>query len=471
MPMPTRRGLVRDGVVYTVALALQRGFVFLLIPVATRILGPEEFGVVTAALVVSNVLSSIFTLGFNIAIVRLYFDEPPDQERTEWAMLIRAQLLLGFALAGIAWILGPFWSQIYQGVPWAGPLQAAVILALAQASQATTLGVLRAARRVHAFVAVVVVQVVVGGVLAIVLAHRSGATGLVAGMAAGTGLAALLGVVLTYHRPQWSRPAFRAALLLAAPFVAHQLASWALSLSDRVLVERFMGLDSLASYQIAYAMAIIPMLLTDAVQTAWLPHFYALDAATKRAIPGRLMVKATVTVAALSGVIVLFAPALFRILAPADFGYPVTVVALVVSATFVRASYVLVFATLSDEKDSRSIALASTLGALANVGLNLLLIPAWGLNGAAATTLLAYAIMSWVALRRAERVVGSLHVVRLTLLWAVGVGVMLLLSELPTDSLGWIARSVIATAVVVGAITTARRAWRDQFSVIAPAAP
>jgi O-antigen/teichoic acid export membrane protein len=145
-------------------------------------------------------------------------------------------------------------------------------------------------------------------------------------------------------------------------------------------------------------------------------------------------------------------------------------VPLVVSATFVRASYLLAFAVLSDAKHSHSIAVASGLGAALNVLLNLWLIPAWGLTGAAATTLVAYGVMSLVALRRSERIVGeSLHIGRLVQVWLVAVGVMLLLSALPTDAIGWTARGLLALIVGFAALVALIRTRTRYVTVMAQA--
>lgn len=443
MAAVAERGLVRDGLVYAVGLTLRGGLSLLVLPAATRILGPRELGIATAALVVASVLSIVFTLGCNFAILRVYFDEPDDAARTEWAMLLRAQLLLGAALAGVTWLLGPLWSGMYEGVAWSGALQLAVFLGFAQAAQTTSLSVLRAARRVYAFVSVVLAQVVVGGTLAVLLAERNGPAGLVGGLAVGASVGALLGLVLTYRRPAWSWVSLRAGLALALPFAAVMLSGWVFGLSDRVLIERFLGLASLGTYHVAYALAIVPILLTDALHTAWLPHFYRLDAGTKRALPERLATRVTVAVAAVAAGVVLLAPAIGALLAPPDLDVPVTVVALVVSATFVRASYLIAFAVLSDAKESRSIARASSLGAVVNVALNLWLIPVWGLTGAAMTTLVAYGVISIVALRRTETVIGyQLNLARLVQVWTGAVVVMLVLSVLPTDPAGLMVRGM-----------------------------
>ncbi|MGH2651652.1 MAG: polysaccharide biosynthesis C-terminal domain-containing protein, partial [Actinomycetota bacterium] len=238
----------------------------------------------------------------------------------------------------------------------------------------------------------------------------------------------------------------------------------------RVLIERFLGLPDLASYHLAYALASLPILMTDAVQAAWLPHFYGLAPAEKRELTGRLAPAVTRTVVAVAAAVVLLAPAAGRALAPPDFDFPITVVALVVSVTFVRASYLLAFAVVSDKKESGSIARASALGALANIGLNLWLIPVWGLTGAAVSTLLGYTLMSIALARRAERVSGrSLDLASLSRLWFVGAGFMLVLAAVPAavpaGPPGWVARVLLAIPVAASVWVSARR-LREEYATV-----
>lgn len=424
-------GLVRDSLVYAGGLALQRGLSVLVLPAATRILEPAELGVASASLAVAGVLSMVFSFGFNYGIVRLYYDEPADAERTEWAALLRVQLLAAAGLAGAAWLLGPAWSGMFENVPWSRPLQAAVLLAVLQSAQSTTLGVLRAGRRIGAFSAVVVAQVGLGATLAIALAHRHGAGGLIEGLAAGAAAGAVVGTILTWRRPKWSLTAVRAGLLFSAPFVAHMLSSWVLSLSDRVLIERFLDLERLGEYHLAYAVASLPILVTDAVQAAWLPRYYGLPDDEKRDLPVRVAPVATLVVVGVAAGVVALAPAIERLVAPPTFDFPLVVVALVVSMTFVRTPYLLGFAVLSDTRQGPAIARASALAAAVNLALNLWFIPVWGLTGAAASTLIAYAVMSLVVVNRAERTLGrSFDVGRLVAVWAAGVALVLALAHL-----------------------------------------
>lgn len=468
MPTPVRRGLVRDTLVYAGGIGLQRGLSILVLPAATRALDPAQVGVAGAALAVAGLFSIVLGLGFSFAVVRLYYDEgPSDPDRSRWAMLLRVQLLVALALAALAWATGPIWSGIFDDVPWGGALKAAVVLALAQAAQSSALGILRAARRVGAFALVVVAQVGVGGVAAIALAQRDGAAGLVAGLALGSVVAAGLGLILTYERAAWSRSALRGGLALSLPFVAHMLAMWVMSLSDRVLIERFLGLEDVASYHLAYALASLPVLATDALQSAWVPHFYGLPTEEKRSLPSRVAHPATVSAIAVAAAVVLLAPIGARVLAPEDFTVPMVVVALVIATTFVRVSYLLGFAALSDAKDSRSIARGSAAGATLNVAVNLVAIPAWGVEGAAASTLVAFAATSLVVLHRARTRAGTPIPGRsLVSAWVGGTVLMLALSAIPTSPFGWVVRALaLAATVGVGARSLRRMANRSRAVV------
>lgn len=449
--MPTRdgRGLAGESLVYAIGLSLQRGLSVLVLPIATRVLAPDEVGVAAVALAVAGLLTIVLGLGFGSAVVRLFLDEADDGGPAHWAMLVWIQVALAAAIAALVWASGPLWSDAFSGVGWAGALQAAIVLSLAQAVQATLLGVLRAARRIAAFSSVVVVQVVLGALAAWALMVRYDAAGLVGGLALGALAAAVVAAALTSRRPAWSWPRVRAGLLFSVPLVAHLLATWVMNLSDRLLIERFIDLDALASYSVAYAIGNLPILLTDGVQSAWVPRFYGLDPEVKRSLPARLTLPVTLVVVAAAAAVMVVAPVGARILAPADFDVPLVVTALVVAATFVRAAYLIAFGVLSDVRDSRSVARASMAGATLNIGANLVVIPLWGLNGAAATTLAGFALMSVLAVRRAERHTGAaVGLANLALVWLAGSAVMLALAALPTTVLGWALRAIVALVAV-----------------------
>jgi hypothetical protein len=104
-------GPVRDGLVYGVGLALQRGLAFLLLPAATRILGPHDFGVASAAIDYepraghSKCHPWRDTKSYLTQIVRMVLSYNPLRIFMPIALLLGA---IGFAKLGYDWATRDF---------------------------------------------------------------------------------------------------------------------------------------------------------------------------------------------------------------------------------------------------------------------------------------------------------------------------------------------------------------------------
>ncbi len=459
MSHPPRSRLLADSTLYLAGNIAQRGLPFLILPFATRALGPSEFGSAALALAVANVLSMLFAGGLNFAIVRLFYDEPTTAARTEWALLVRVAMISTAVLAGIAWLAGPLWSDLFDDVGWGAELQLAVILAAAMAIQNTCQGVLRAQRRSGLFTVVSVAQLAVGAPVALWLAHHEGAPGYVGGFAAGAATAALVAVIATYRKPAWRWNAVLPAIALSLPFLFHWLSGWVLNLSDRIFIERYRPLSELGQYQVAYTAASALSLVLDSAQAAWAPHYFGdLDGRQKRDVPAAVVMHATVGVGALALILVALGPAVMAVAAPDAFGYPSLVIALVAAVAVVRVPYLMAAAVVFDAKRSRPIAAASAAAAALNLGLVLGFVPRWGINAAAAATLSAYALQALLVDRAAARLLGTRLVrPRLIACWVGGVAAAVGLSAAPRSALGWVLRVAVAGVAIAIAWTAFRR--------------
>jgi O-antigen/teichoic acid export membrane protein len=115
------------GLVYVAGTVVQSGLGLLLLPVVTRVLGVEEYGLAGTAAAVAVLLSIVYGLGISYSIIRFYYDDPARASRAGWGALLRAQLLIGAALAAITFATGPLWASAFEDFGWNGALQAAVV--------------------------------------------------------------------------------------------------------------------------------------------------------------------------------------------------------------------------------------------------------------------------------------------------------------------------------------------------------
>ena len=66
--------LVKNSIVYTIGLILPQAVGFLLLPIITRYLTPEDYGIVSSVGVLGTILAIFLTLAVDTSIYRLYYD-------------------------------------------------------------------------------------------------------------------------------------------------------------------------------------------------------------------------------------------------------------------------------------------------------------------------------------------------------------------------------------------------------------
>lgn len=228
-----------------------------LLAVLARLLTPEEFGVVTAALVVIG-LSDIFSqLGLGPALVQRRELEPRHLETA-----FTASTLLGFLLGALVWILSPVAAR-FMAVPAALPvLQALAWLFPIQGFGVVSESLMRRELRFRRLANIEVAALAIAyGPVAVILARAGwGVWALVAATLARSGLRTLLLMVDT--RPRlgrvWEWRAFRELFYFGSGFTVAQVANYAALQGDNVVVSRLLGAVALGLYGRAYQLMAAP---------------------------------------------------------------------------------------------------------------------------------------------------------------------------------------------------------------------
>lgn len=393
MTAPTRFAVT--GGSYAGGVGLQIVVQALSLPVLTRLLEPSEYGAVATALVIGNLLAVMVDLGLSRAVTRAWFRGPdgPDEAK--------ALVVLGLLLVGAASLTAAVTAGVWGA--WADDLvllRVAVLLAAAMAARNLLLGLLRAQGRARSYLLVMVLSTSGAQLLGLAAAAAGkSAFSYVCGLAAGSALAALLGLALV--RPRL-RPLRRRALwawgtrfgLLLVP---GELAAVAIWFSDRLVVERLLGLEAVGRYQVAYTLGSVLLMLAMGVSQAWGPLIYAAEPDHRTRVAQEtgapLLTLGSLAAAALAlaapPVLVVAVPASYR---PEGLAAVTAVVALCVLPLLAQqgAAHLLTAA-----ERTGWLAAGAVGAAIANLLLTLLLVPALGLLGAAVATLLAYVL--WAA--------------------------------------------------------------------------
>jgi O-antigen/teichoic acid export membrane protein len=427
-------GLFGRDSIYMIMWVLQLVGAAVVTPFVTRLVAPNQFGVISSANALMQVIFACASCGMGVAIQRRYVgaDGP-----------LMAARLLTLSFGVVATVSAAAFGS---SVLWIGALgleteKSTALLSVAWAGvsaiTASLLAYLRSQDRLGPFGAVSLLQSVVAEALSLVLVATLADTALafVAGQVAAQVLATVLGLV--YVRPRLLRRRDRAlalsTLAFAVPLLPATLGTFVLNAADRLMLQSFLDAEAVARYQIAYNIGSLPMLVLGALHSAWLPRFFQVaDGEQREAVLAQSSAALFRLLPPVMLGLTLGSPVLLRLWAPASFKPEdlVSVTAVIIVTATAYTGQLAASRSLLARGKSRLIAVSTVCAALANIGLNLVLIPQGGPMGAAVATAVSYGLLWLTLLVPTCRGGGTIHARELSVCAVVAV-ITLLIAATP----------------------------------------
>ncbi len=482
------RGLTRDSFIYGVGGLVSRFLAVLMLPLYTSYISPGDYGRIEILMAAMAVAVTLLRGGANYGFIRFYFleKEPGYRRRLVrtvfWAQMAYSTLGLVLCIVLAHDIAGWF------GVTRDGPnLQgsgarlviATGVLLWANVNYAQMTNLFRAERRSVAFSIATLANIAITVPLTVILVvvYKEGPLGIIVGNLSGT--LVLYVVLLAYRREQlglqFDPKLLRALNRFGFPLMGAALALWVTNFGDRLMLSKLVHnvnrLNEVGQYSLANKISGAMVLLFTAFQIAWPAFAYSIEdeKEAKRAysfVLTYLMFIAAWVALALS----LFAPWIVRTLAqkhgywPADKAIP----ALAYSSVFYAGFTVVTIAT-GRTRQTQFNWVAAALAAALNFGLNLWLIPAYGMLGAAYATLAAYALLMAVRTWNAQRMYPVAYQWRRVTVLLLAAGGLTLCGELLPRSLPLAFGLTLAYPLALGLLGFYLPAERQRLRRLLPA--
>ena len=244
------------------------------------------------------------------------------------------------------------------------------------------------------------------GILAVVVFDR-GVTGVFIGLIVGNALAAAYGaVVVRSTLPDDSRAAELGTMLAyGLPLVPAAFALWALALVDRIMLSKLGSLSDVGQYAVANRVSNVLLLAVTGFVLAFGPYvfsIYARDPELEKQVRGKTLTYLIICLTAAALALTLFAQELISIVAPA-FDDAYKAVGLLTFSVVAFGVSTVVMAGISIVRRTKVLALLAVVAAAINIGLNFVLIPPFGMVGAAVATAVAYAVLAALNFQVAQR--------------------------------------------------------------------
>ncbi len=386
------RRLSGDSLIYGGGQALAKAVNLLLVPVLTRVLLPQQFGVNELVVAYSQSLVLVLVFGMDGALVRFLYEQDDAAARVRMVSSSLAQRLgSGLAAAAVLWLAAvPVAEHALGGAVYAKYVRIGAVTLPFTLLTLFWSDVLRVTFQPAKFAALQVVQTVAiaAVTLYLVLVRDLGVAGVLYGRLAGDGLAALLGAVLGRH---YTRGGFDRALLVrmlryGAPLVPVAFAYGVIGFVDRYTLQHAASLDAVGIYGVAMRFFAVVTMGVSAFQLAFMP--FAFAKVREPGAPAVIVRIASLYVAVAAWAALaagLFAPEAVRLLAgPGYAGAARPALWLGFAAVAQGAYYVAALGV--------SLALTAGASALAAWIANLALVPLLGGEGAAIATFVGYTL-------------------------------------------------------------------------------
>ena len=405
---PQLRRLGRHSAIYGLGGIVSRVLAVFLLPLYTRFLDTSDLGAVGLVVALSAVLVTILRLGISSAFFRFYFDSK-DPERRRLVVRTSFWFTMASATLGLAaglLLASPLADLLALDDP--SLVRAGFVGVWAQMNYEQLTALFRAEERSTAFVlaSLANIAVTIAATVVLVVALEQGGLGVIVGSFTGT-LVVYLALVAVHREQlglQFSRPLLREMNRFGVPLVPAALALIAVNFSDRFFLVHLADLEEVGLYEIGVRIASAMVLLLTAFRMAWPAFAYSIDddAEAKRTY-AYVLTYLVVVASWLALALGLLAPWLVRLLTQPQFYEGSRVVAPLAFGGMIYAAYIVMAIGVGRAKRTQFNWVITGLAALVNVVLNLILIPPYGMIGAAVATVAAYgamfAAMTWYAQR------------------------------------------------------------------------
>ena len=381
----------KAGFYYLVGTLFNKGIGFITVPIFTRILTLDDYGLVTTYNSWVSIVSMFVSLALYMAVRASFIDL---RENVDDFLSVITTFTLVYGC-----IITAFVTTIMYILPVAvdvGLVILCFIQSLASALIENVSMYFMMKYRYKARTMIMILPNLLSTIIAIILIKVVLNTDRYLGrIIPNVSITAMFGIVAVFYALKHSEMRFNKyylqyGLRISAPLILHGIALNVLAQSDRTMITSIRSASETGIYGLIYNFSMIATVLPTALDGVWIPFFTEkmrlgaydeINAISKKYI--KLMTSAIVGV-------ILVAPELVKILSTRSYWEGISIIPPIVLANYLIFLYTMYVNVEHYYKKTVFISLNTLAAAISNIVLNLYFIRSFGYVGAAYTTMVSY---------------------------------------------------------------------------------
>ena len=217
------------------------------------------------------------------------------------------------------------------------------------------------------------------------------------------------------------------SLIFGIPMIFHLLSSYIMNNFDQVMINKMVGSTETGLYSFAYKVGMLFQLFATGMNQAWTPLFYQNLRDKKYDTIDIIAKKYSAIVGGVALLLVIFTPLLVKLLASAVYSTALPIIPVIILGFIFQYFYFMYTGYAFYEKKTKSIAGITIISGLINIGLNYFLIPIFGYNIAAWTTVATYIIFFLLSYLNIKLIIKPTKIIRLSSILTPGLIAIILI--------------------------------------------
>lgn len=368
--------LLKDTSIYGLGSILRKGFAFFLIPIYTRFLSVEEYGMLALLNVMLQLISFVFLMGVSSASMRFYFNPEAEDHYRQKVYSNAITLLLILPLI-LFFFLGPLLfltvESLLPSVPFFPYVILILLIGLFSPIEKLMLGLLRVRKNSRAFVFFTLSLFICQTILIIVavVVFKYGIKGLLLAQLITNIIFFLIAlkILIQFSKISFSWDVSKKLLVFGLPLIPFFIFAWINTASGRFLLERFASMRDVGIFALAAQFTNLIAIFGEAFDNAVLPYFY--ETAQKNQggeIIGRFATKYFVLFGLLSLVTLVVSRPMVILMAAPSYHEAIRYIPLLILAGFIGLSYRIFHWSLLFSKKTGTISSITGISSLIMVG-------------------------------------------------------------------------------------------------------
>ena len=392
--------IIKSSSIYLFSGILNKGIPFLLLPILTAYLSPEEYGILSIFQYIIFFFLAFIGMNMSVNISKNFF----TYSKQKFSLMIGNILIILSLTTLIYFIITLGFSFYYKEIFSIPSVWVAIIplLSFMLMINILTKTILRNQERAYLFGVFEVVNTIIniGVTLLLLIMYNYGWYSSAFGIMVSYFIFFVISLLymknngfidLTYDKKE-----IKKILKLSSPLILHVLASTLLTMSDRFFIESMIDLEAVGIYSVGYTFGMIVLLFSNSFIKAWNPWFYKKLASPSNKNKKLIVKYSYFYILGILGVtffVAIFGSYIFPYFIDEAYYQGAAYIFWISIGYAMFGIYQLFFPYLVHIGKTSFLAISTTIAAVLNLILNYLCINSFGAIGAAYATFFSYLVM------------------------------------------------------------------------------